>query len=97
MAIAIRRLDGRFRGHTIMERDDLAQNLVDVGSAEYVKDFPGHETAAAPPVETAEHKPISARMTRSQLQDMAEERGVKVSGTGRGGAVTKADLIAALS
>ena len=96
MLVAIRRLDGRYRGQVIMVRDDLAQNLVDVGSAVYVKDHPGHETAQAPPLETAEHQPINARMTRPELERSAKDRGVTVKGTGLRGRVTKPDLLAAL-
>ena len=96
MLVAIRRLDGRSRGLVSMVRDDLAQNLVDVGSAVYVKDYPGFETAQAPPLETAEQKPVGVRMTRKELERVAKERGVSVVGTGRGGKATKSDLLAAL-
>ncbi len=36
-------------------------------------------------------------MTVAELQDEADARGVEVEGTGSGGRVTKADLVAALS
>ena len=36
MGIAIRRLDGRLKGQVVVERDDIAENLIDVGSAERV-------------------------------------------------------------
>ena len=98
MGIAIRRLDGRLKGQVVVERDDIAENLIDVGSAERVT-FSEYSVSATPPVETAEEpsKPVE-KMSRAELEAECARRGVEVtSGTDTDGAVLKKDLRAALA
>jgi len=98
MGIAIRRLDGPYKGQVIVERDDVAENLIDVGSAELAT-FGDYTVSAAPPNETSEtpsSKPVD-KMTRAELEAECSSRGISVtSGSGTNGAVLKRDLVAAL-
>ena len=98
MGIAIRRLDGPYKGQVIVERDDIAENLIDVGSAELAT-FGEYSVSAAPPIETAEAPAAKAigSMTRAEREEECLRRGVSVtSGSGSQGAILKSDLIAAL-
>lgn len=96
MGIAIRRLDGPLRGQVYVERDDLAEALISTGQAERAT-FGEHNVSSPAAPETPEKsKPIGKR-TRAELEAEAKRRGVAVSGSGKGGAVLKRDLVDALS
>ena len=96
MGIAIKRLDGPLKGQVYVERDDIAENLIDVGSA-VLADFGEQNEATAPAVETpGSTKPVS-RMTVSELKAELANKGINVpKGTGKDGAVLKSDLVDAL-
>lgn len=96
MGIRIKRLDGPHVGMIYVERDDLAQNLIDVGSAELAS-FDDQTEATAPAAETpGSTKPIS-RMTISELKAELNRRGLSVEqGSGKDGTVLKSDLADAL-
>jgi len=96
MGIAIKRLDGPHVGQIYVERDDLAQNLIDVGSA-VLANFDEQTEATAPAAETpGSTKPVS-RMTVDELKAELTSRGISVEqGSGKDGAVLKSDLADAL-
>ena len=99
MGISIKRLDGPLAGQVYVERDDIAENLIDVGSAERAT-FEEYTVTAQPVVETpgrpASGKPLS-KMSRAELEAEAVRRNISiVAGTGTNGAVLKRDIIAAL-
>tara|TARA_R110000824_G_scaffold18676_5_gene73597 strand:- start:11033 stop:11332 length:300 start_codon:yes stop_codon:yes gene_type:complete len=96
MGTAIKRLDGPLKGQIYVERDDLAENLIDVGSA-VLAGFDEQNEATAPAVETpGSSKPIS-RMTIGDLRAELTSRGISIpKGSGKDGAVLKSDLVDAL-
>ena len=100
MGIVIKRIDGPQKGQVYVERDDIAQNLIDVGSA--IEVSPELlERAMAQPVETPEIVGLNTdalkKSTVTELRAEAKRRKVKVKGTGNNKKVTKADLVKALS
>ena len=96
MSIRIKRLDGPMKGQVYLVRDDVGQNLIDVGSA-VLADFDERSVATEPAVETPEKSTAYADMKVKELKAEAEERGLEIEGTGTNGRVTRADLIKALS
>ena len=95
MSIMIKRLDGPTAGQVYLERDDIAENLIDVGSAVRAK-FDDKQRAVSSAVETPESSSAFADMKVKTLKKMAEERGIEIEGTGVGGRVTRTDLEDAL-
>ena len=100
MGIVIKRIDGPQKGQVYFERDDIAQNLIDVGSAIQVSPEL-LERAMAQPVETPEIVGLDTnaikKATIAELRNECERRKAKVVGTGHNGKALKADLIEALS
>tara|TARA_Y100001951_G_C11233265_1_gene235926 strand:+ start:339 stop:632 length:294 start_codon:yes stop_codon:yes gene_type:complete len=97
MGIAIKRLDGPLKGQVYVERDDIAENLIDVGSAERAS-FGEQQVADAPAPETPESAKPIGKMTIDELKAELERRGISVEeGSGSGGGVLKKDLVDALS
>ena len=97
MGIAIRRLDGELAGRVYIERDDLAEAMIDTGQAERAT-FGDHEVAAAAPHETPESTKPVGKMSRTELEAELERRGITVGeGSGKGGSILKKDLVSALS
>jgi hypothetical protein len=95
MSIMIRRLDGPTKGQVYLERDDIAQNLIDVGSAEMAS-HSDLQRAVGAPMEVPENSSALSEMKVRELKKEAKRRGVKVKGTGMQGGVTKSDLLKAL-
>ena len=101
MGILIKRIDGSHAGHVYIERDDIAENLIDVGSAIRVKPKVV-ERATAPEMETPEMTDMTAgqlmKCTVPELKQECERRGINLNeGTGLNGKITKTDLVDALS
>ena len=96
MGIAIRRLDGPLKGQVYVERDDLAEALLSTGQAERAA-FGEHNVSSPAAPETPESSKPVGKMSRAELEAEVERRGVSVSGSGKGGAVLKRDLVNALS
>jgi len=96
MGIAIVRLDGPTAGQVYVERDDLAEAMISTGQAERAT-FGQHNISSPAAPETPESSKPVAKMTRAELEAEVERRGVSVSGSGKGGAVLKRDLVDALS
>jgi len=95
MSIMIRRLDGPTKGQVYLERDDIAQNLIDVGSAVRAS-HSDLQRAVGAPVETPEGSSALSTMKVKELRAEAERRGIKVEGTGVQGRPRKSDLLKAL-
>ena len=96
MGIAIRRLDGPLEGQVYVERDDLAEALISTGQAERAT-FGEHNVSSPAAPETQEKSKAIGKRTRAELEAEAKRRGVAVSGSGKGGAVLKRDLVDALT
>ena len=96
MSIMIKRLDGPTAGQVYLERDDIAENLIMVGSAVRAT-FDDTQRAVPSAVETPESSSALSDMKVKTLKNMAEAQGVEVEGTGGGGRVTRTDLEKALS
>ena len=96
MGIAIVRLDGPNPGQVYIERDDLAEAMISTGQAERAT-FGAHNVSAPAAPETPESGKPVGKMSRAELEAEAERRGVSVSGSGKGGAVLKRDLVDALT
>ena len=96
MGIAIVRLDGPTAGQVYVERDDLAEAMISTGQAERAT-FGQHNISSPAAPETPESTKAVGKMTRAELEAEAKRRGVSVSGSGKGGAVLKRDLVDALS
>jgi len=96
MGIAIVRLDGPIAGQVYIERDDLAEAMISTGQAERAT-FGAHNVSTPAAPETPGSGKSVASMSRAELEEEAERRGVSVSGSGRSGAVLKRDLVDALT
>jgi len=96
MGIAIVRLDGPTAGQVYVERDDLAEAMISTGQAERAT-FGEHNVSAPAAPETPESSKPVGKMSRAELVAEVERRGVSVSGSGKGGAVLKRDLVDALT
>ena len=96
MGIAIMRLDGPTKGEVYVERDDLAEAMISTGQAERAT-FGQHNVSSPAAPETPESSKPVGKMSRAELVAEVERRGVSVSGSGKGGAVLKRDLVYALS
>ena len=96
MSIMIKRLDGPTAGQVYLERDDIAENLIMVGSAVRAT-FDDPQRAVPSAVETPESSSALSDMKVKTLKNMAEALGVEVNGTGVGGRVTRTALEKALS
>ena len=97
MGIRIRILDGKTKGQVYIERDDLAEALIDTGQAERAT-FDDYTKATAPPAEKPGGNTALIRMTLKELRAEAVRRGIDVTaGTGSGGTVLKRDFVRALS
>tara|TARA_R110000765_G_scaffold277926_2_gene375781 strand:- start:444 stop:737 length:294 start_codon:yes stop_codon:yes gene_type:complete len=97
MGIRIRILGGKSKGQVYIERDDLAEALIDTGQAERAT-FDDYSKATAPAAQTPGGNPPLSRMTLKELRAEAVRRGIDLTaGTGSGGAVLKADFVRALS
>ena len=96
MSIMIKRLDGPTAGQVYLERDDIAENQIMVGSAVRAT-IDDTQRAVPSAVETPESSSALSDMKVKTLKNMAEARGVEVKGTGVGGRVTRTDLEKALS
>ena len=100
MGLVIKRIDGPQKGQVYVERDDIAQNLIDVGSAIQVSPEL-LERAIAQPVETPEIVGLDTdaikKATMTELRNECKRRKAKVVATGNNGKVLKADLVKALS
>ena len=87
-------------GQVMIERDDIAENLIDVGSAIRVESKVV-ERAVAPPMETPEMTDMTAgqlmKCTVPELRDELKRRGITLDeGSGHNGKITKNDLVDAL-
>ena len=96
MGIAIVRLDGPTAGQVYIERDDLAEAMISTGQAERAT-FGAHNVSAPAEPETPESSEPVGEMTRAELEAEVERRGISVSGSGKGGAILKRDLVDALT
>ena len=96
MGIAIVRLDGPMKGLVYVERDDLAEAMIATGQAERAT-FGEHNVSAPAAPETPESSKPVGKMSRAELEAEAERRDVSVSGSGKGGAILKRDLVDALT
>ena len=99
MGIAIVRLDGPTAGQVYIERDDLAEAMLATGQAERAT-FGAHNVSVPAEPETPETPESSepvGEMTRAELEAEVERRGISVSGSGKGGAILKRDLVDALT
>jgi hypothetical protein len=96
MSIMIKRLDGPTAGQVYLEREDVAENLIMVGSAVRAT-FDDTQRAVPSAVETPESSSALSDMKVKTLKNMAEAQGLEVKGTGVGGRVTRTDLEKALS
>ena len=96
MGIAIVRLDGPTAGQVYIERDDLAEAMIATGQAERAT-FGEHNVSAPASPETPESSKPVGKMSRAELEAEVERRDVSVSGSGKGGAILKRDLVDALT
>ena len=95
MSILIRRLDGPTKGHVYLERDDIAQILIDVGSA-VMASCDDSQKAVGVNVETPEKPSEFTKMKLWELKAEARKQGVEIEGTGSQGRITKSDFLKAL-
>lgn len=85
-------------------REDLAASGYSLPDGWYADEQAGRKAARGPAENKAARGPAENKsaedlesMTKAELQAEADRRGVEVEGTGANGAVTKADLVRALS
>ena len=97
MGIAIIRVDGPTAGQVYIERDDLAEAMISTGQAERAT-FGEHNVSSPAAPETPESSKPAGSMTRLELEEEAERRGVRLgTGSGKNGSILKRDLVDALT
>ena len=91
----IRRLDGPTMGQVYLERNDIAENLIMVGSA-VMASHDDVQRAVGVPVETPGKSPAFDKMKLWELKAETRKRGLEIEGTGSQGRTTKSDFLKAL-